>query len=160
MKKLIISSTMLGALVLVAAMAYGAGNTLAIPWFVNDPNGVFTSNYDTWITLKNVTNRTITLTLDYYDNGDYTQIATTDTVVVPSQGVGAIYTGKPAYSQDLPFIGTGFRMGTNCDMGSINVRWPDPDTKFAREEITGYVGIENFDAGTGLGINFTYSDEF
>ena len=157
MKKLIIASTMVAYLVVSAAVAFGVGQTIAIAWFVNDFNGVFFSDFDTWLTLKNVTGDYITLTLDYYDDSNFLTIATTDTVVVAPQGVSAYYTGKAAYNQDFTFIGDGFNMGNAADRGSINIRFPDQGLPGANV-IQGYQGISDYVSQQGLGLNLQYLD--
>jgi hypothetical protein len=142
----------------VAALAFGAGSTIPVPWFVNDPDGVFYFDFDTWLTLKNNTQDYITLTLDYYDDSNFFSECTIDTVAVPPKGVSAVFTGIPAYDEDLTWLGPGFHLGAACDRGSINVRWPKVTVK-ARQAIAGYESIHDYVAAHGLGINLVYTDD-
>lgn len=161
MKKLLVLSTMISSLVLAAAVAFGAGQlTLPIAWYVNDANGEFRVGDDTWFVLKNNANDFVTLTLDYYDDSDVTSIATTDTVVLDPQGFGFVYTGQVATSINYSFVGPGYGLGAGGDRGSVIIRWDNTTgaTK-ARQVITGYQTIENFDAGSSFGINFSYTDD-
>jgi hypothetical protein len=161
-KKVIIACAMLASLGFSAAVAFGAGLgfTLPIPWYLNDKFGQYRKGSDTWLTLKNNSGEWVTLTLDYYDDGAISTIATTDTIVLGPQAVAAVYTGKPSYNEDKTFIGTGFRMYAGADRGSINVRF----LKFGaytkvRQIITGYQTIENYPPNDlqSFGINLSYT---
>lgn len=160
MKKLITISSMALALVFTASMAFGASLTLPVAWFVNDTGGVFFSNEDTWMTLKNNTDFSVTLELDFYDDDNVTAIATTDTITIGPRGVYAYYTGWPAFSGDV--LGrTGFGMGDGCERGSIAIRFdsPAPEYTKARQVLTGYMTIDLYQVPSSYGINFVYSDD-
>lgn len=136
------------SLVISAGLAISAEKNIFVPWFVNDPYGIQKSLFDTWIQLKNITNDTITLYIDYYDDSNYYVVATTDTLqLVPGAGE-AYYTGVASYTYSM--------LGT-ADRGSINVRWEEVTTSVdAKDEILGYLSYNNWSGGFGLGINFVY----
>lgn len=147
MKRIVIATVML-SMVLSAGIAISAELNIFVPWFVNDPYGIQKSLFDTWIQLKNVTDSTITMNIDYYDDSNYFVVATTDTItLVPGAGE-AYYTGVMSYT---------YSMLGNADRGSINCRWEEitPGSE-AKDEILGYLSYNNWSGGFGLGINFVY----
>ena len=95
MKKIALFSGMVLTLMLAAGVVFGEF-TIFIPWFVNDATGTYESNYDTWITYRNVTNSTITVTMDFYDNDEWGVIATTVTVELVPLATTTFYSGELA----------------------------------------------------------------
>lgn len=160
MKKLITLSTMALALVFTVTMAYGTQLTLPISWYVNDAGGIFFQDEDTWLTLKNNSSSTVTLTLDFYDNDAPTVIATTDTVVIGPKAAKAYYTGAPSFGGEATILGQpAFNMGAGADRGSIEIRFNAPGGETsARQVITGYQTIDIYSVGSSYGINFVYTD--
>ena len=149
MKNLLVLLGMVGLLAFTASMAFGTGATIAVPWYVNDFGGEMGSDWDTWLVCKNVWSAPITLTVDYYDNSDYTTIATSETVLLASGAVNSLYTGTPA---NCTF---GYCMGKNADRGSIILRWPTPSGN-AKAEMQGFVNLLDLFNGTAAGVNFLY----
>ncbi len=149
MKRFGIFSVMVLGLLLAASMAFGVvGNTINFPWFVNDFPGTQATLEDTWVTVKNVTDETFTVTVDYYDDSDYTTIATSDTIYLTPGAAYAYYTGKAARD---------FSMNNNADRGSLVLRWPSPyDSSEARSEVQGYGAIFYWHIGMAIGITFIY----
>ena len=147
MRTIITLSVLALSLAFAAGLAFGVGETINIPWFVNDINGIQAAYEDTWITAKNVTDFTFTLTVDYYDNSDYLTIATSDTMLLVPGAVVPIYTGKPAYT---------YNMKDNCDRGSLVMRWPNQTPGDAQAELQGYMSLISWNNGNAQGINFVY----
>lgn len=153
MKKVLITLSMVGLLAYAASMSFGAGQTIQVPWFFNDENGVMGFFWDTWFSCKNLTYNTFALTVDYYDDSDYLTIATSETVLLVPGGVYPVYTGKPAMAKAQG----GYGMGPNCDRGSAVIRWPDqPGYGGARGQVQGYIQFVAIDLGAISGINFEY----
>ena len=152
MKKYVVFFSMVGLLAYAASMSFGAGKTIAVPWFVNDFNGVMGFDFDTWFSVKNITNSTVALTVDYYDNSDYLTIATSETVVLAAGGVYPCYTGKPAQARPA-----GYGMGPNCDRGSAIIRWPDQGGA-DRTQMQGFIQMIQVTLGAISGVNFDYKD--
>ena len=150
MKKFLVFFSMIGLLAYAASMAFGAGQTIAVPWFVNDYNGVPNFDWDTWFSVKNVSGSSVALTVDYYDNSNYLVIATSETVVLGPGAVYPVYTGKPAQAKPA-----GYGMGPNCDRGSANIRWPDQGIS-ARAVMQGFIQMVQINLGALSGVNFDY----
>ena len=140
MKKAFAAISMLGVLMLVAAVA--VAGTMNITWFVNSPPDQ--NRFVTWVTLKNVTASELTVTLDYYDNDDWTTIATSPTVVLAPGETTAINSANQW--QDTV---------NNTNMGSIVVHWPLADGN-EKSEVQGYVNILNNTSGYSTGVMFIY----
>ena len=133
MKKVTLISGMVLTMMLAVGVAFG-DFTVFIPWFKNDNGGVYESGYDTWVTFRNVTNTTVTVTLDFYDNSNYLAIATTVTVELVPFASTSYYTGAPSST---------YNMGANGDRGNINITWPEVDGLHSpRQEVLGFIVIQ------------------
>ena len=146
MKKFTIATALVLSLAVVWGVAFAAECSVTVAWFVNDANGLQASDFDSWVTLKNTAAYDTTLYLDYYDDGDYSVVATTDTLEMITQAGKAYYTGTAARD---------YGMGDLAERGTLNVRWSDcAATADSATDMLGYVTVINWNAGYAFATNF------
>ena len=148
MKKLALGTVMVLSLVIATGGVFAQTQLEAlVPWFINDNTGVMGTGYDTWVQVKNITDDTITFYVDYYDDDDFTTVATTDTFVLVTQASEAYYTGKAARD---------YSMGTAGQKGTMNIRWDTVAGTNPPDDMRGYISVIKWGDGFSFATNFDW----
>ena len=160
MRKIALLSSMVLTLMLAVGLVVGDNFTIFVPWFLNDNGGVFQSQFDSWLSFRNVSPNTVTVTVEFFDNSDWA-LATTVTIELTSGQTRSYDTGTPARNPALDPPWAGYNMGANCDRGNINIVWPEVGAN-PRADVLGYIVHQTFASQDNLAAQsctiFLYAD--